>query len=449
MNWAESFLAAHPDTEVLEAFLVDVNGQARGKWIPIDTAGKAFKGELRMPRSAYAVDIWGADVLDAGLVVDTGDSDGICAPVKHSLAIVPWLQRPTAQLLLSMQDPDGTDFFGDPRHVLAHILSRFKQQGWTPVVAFELEFYFTDINTENDRPVPPLSPMTGARLDSPQVYSVSEMQEFETVLAGIARSCIQQNIQADTTISENGPGQYEINFNHLDDALLASDQAIQMKRAVKGLARANGLEATFMAKPYSEHPGNGLHLHFSIIDDKGNNLFAGVDKFGSTRLRNAIGGVLATMPEYMAIFASNANSYRRFQIGSHAPTTASWGYDNRSSAVRVPDSNLAATRIEHRVAGADANPYLVMAAVLAGAYKGMVERTDADDPVEGDSYSADKNKLPTLWESSLCAFERSAAVAEYFGADFQAMYTACKRQEKKQLDLRITDVEYNAYLRRV
>lgn len=448
-DWAQPFFEANPDIEVIETFIVDANGQLRGKWVPLDSAAKVLKGELRLPRSAFAVDIWGNDVYDAGLAVDTGDSDGVCRPAPASLATVPWLQRPTAQILMSMHNADGSPFFGDPRQVLTRVVERFAENGWTPVVASELEFYFVDPEGDRGRPLPPVSPATGRRLSAPQCYSVAEMQEFEGLLADLGRTCLQQGIPADTTISEYGPGQYEINLNHVADAVLAADHAILMKRAVKGVARRHGLEATFMAKPYGDFSGNGLHVHFSILDQAGKNIFAGSDSNGSPALRHAIGGLLATMADGMAVFAANANSYRRFQVGSHAPTTASWGYDNRSSALRIPDSDLAATRIEHRVSGADAHPHLVIAAILAGALHGLREQIEPGAPIEGDAYNSKAAALPTTWDAALSAFESSDFVAEHLGADYRKLYSACKRQEKDKIDRVVSDVEYDAYLRSV
>jgi glutamine synthetase len=446
IDWAQPFFDLNPDVEVIEAFVIDVNGQARGKWIPLSTAKKVLKGELRLPRSSFAMDIWGKDVLDAGLVLETGDSDGVCVPAEHTLARVPWLERPTAQLMMSMCNPDGTPFYGDPRQVLAKIAGWFAEKGWTPVVACELEFYFVDPKGRNGRPLPPISPATGRRLSAPQVYSVSEMQEFEGVLAELARTCLTQGIPADTTISENGPGQYEINLNHVPDVLMAADYAVLMKRAVKGVARRHNLGATFMAKPYGEYLGNGLHIHFSILDEKGVNIFAGKDANGSPILHHAIGGLLESMADNMAIFAPNANSYRRFQAGSSAPTTTSWGYDNRSTAIRVPDSNIPATRIEQRVAGADAHPHLVMAAILSAACHGMVEQIDPGLPMEGETDTSMSPSLPTTWEAALSAFEISDFVAEQFGVDYRNLYSACKRQEKNALERIVTDVECETYM---
>lgn len=447
---AQEFFARHSDIEVIEAFVADLNGVARGKWVPSEAAAKVLKGELRLPRSSFALDIWGTDVNDAGLVVETGDSDGVCIPVLSSLARIPWLTRPTAQVLLTMNNPDGSVFLGDPRQVLAGVVERFHALGLTPVVATELEFYLIDREPDEcGRPQPPRSPVSGRRQWAPDVYSIDEMHAFETVLGALGAACTEQGIPADTTICENGPAQFEINLNHIDDALVAADHAMMMKRAVKGVTRRHGMDATFMAKPYGHRSGNGLHVHFSVVDKAGNNIFAGADRKGSARLGHAIGGCLQTMPDAMAILSANANSYRRFRRGSHAPTTATWGYDNRSSALRVPDSALAATRIEHRVAGADANPYLVIAAILAGALHGLTNEMEPGAAVEGDAYTATASALPTSWADALALFERSAFINEYLGSMPQKLYTACKRQEMDELARRVSDVEYEAYLRSV
>ncbi len=192
--------------------------------------------------------------------------------------------------------------------------------------------------------------------------------------------------------------------------------------------------------------GSGLHVHFSILDRAGANIFAGVDASGSPALRHAIGGLLASMPDSMAIFASNANSYKRFRPGSSVPTTVSWGYDNRSSAVRIPDSDISATRIEQRVSGADAHPHLVIAAILAGAYHGLVEQIDPGSPIKGDTYSLKSPPLPTTWDAALSAFETSDFIAEQLGVDYRKLYSACKRQEKDRIERIVSDVEYDTYL---
>lgn len=447
MDDQQAFFEENPQIEALEAFIVDVNGVLRGKKIPRENCGKLFKAGLRMPFSAYAVDVFGQDVLPAGLVAETGDNDGVCQPVDDTLCAVPW-QENTAQVLLSMHDADGKPFFADPRSVLKNVLGLFARKGLTPVVAAELEFYLLDARPdEKGRPQPPVNPRTGQRSMESQVFSISEMQDYAAVLDDIPRACALQGIPADAAISENGPGQYEINLFHVPDALAAADHAVLMKRVVRGVARKHGMDATLMAKPYGGRSGNGMHVHFSILDKSGLNIFTGRDAKGSLALRHAIGGVLNSMEDCTAIFAPNLNSYRRFAAGSHAPTTVSWGYDNRSAAIRVPGSDRAATRIEHRVPGADANPYLLLAAVLAGAYDGLVNEIDPGKPFTGNVYKSGAKRLPPKWGEALDLFEKSAFVKKYFGAPYQKLYAACKRQELEILEGQVSSIEYDAYLR--
>ena len=443
------FFEAHPEIDVLEAFIVDVNGQLRGKWVPARSAAKVMKGQLRFPSSSFSLDIWGTEVPASGIGAAAGDPDGVCIPVPETLGIVTWTERPMAQLLLSMNDRDGTPIFADPRHALARVIDRYAARGWTPVVACELEFHLIDRDLDHGRPAPPRSPATGRRLSDRNVYGVTELEEFEPVFVDMARAFEAQGIPADTSISEYGVGQYEINLRHLPNGLSAADHCLLMKRAVKGVARRHGLDATFMAKPFPKDSGNGLHVHFSVLDESGRNLFAIEDGEGTRNLRYAMGGLLATTNDVMAICSVNANSFRRFEEGAFAPTAATWGWDNRNTALRVPDSDAPGTRIEHRVAGADAEPHLVIAAVLAGALHGIDNAIDPGEPVVGNAVPDDAPGLPVSWGDALDAFERSDFIGEVFGEPFRKVFAASKRQEKRKLEAIITTLEYDTYLRNV
>ena len=444
---ANAFFEAHPEIDVLEAFVVDVNGQMRGKWVPVHNAAKVMEGKLRFPSSSFSLDIWGNEVPASGLGAATGDRDGVCIPVPETLGVVTWSERPMAQILLSMNDRDGTPFFADPRHALARVIDRYEARGWHPVVASELEFHLIDRELDHGRPVPPRSPASGRRLSARAVYSVTELEEFEPIFVDMAKTFEAQGIPADTSISEYGVGQYEINLRHLPNAVRAADHSLLMKRAVKGVARKHGLDATFMAKPFPEDSGNGLHVHFSLLDEKGRNLFAAEDGKGTRYLRHAMGGLLATMNDAMAIFSVNANSFRRFVEGAFAPTAATWGWDNRNTALRVPDSDPAGTRIEHRVAGADAEPHLVIAAVLAGALHGIENAIDPGEAVDGNAIPDDALRLPVSWDDALDAFEASDFIGEFFGERYRTLFAASKRQEKQKFESIITTLEYETYLR--
>ena len=444
---ANAFFETHPEIDVLEAFIVDVNGQLRGKWVPVHNAAKVMEGKLRFPSSSFSLDIWGNEVPASGLGVATGDRDGVCIPVPETLGVVTWSERPMAQILLSMNDRDGAPFFADPRHALARVIDRYEARGWRPVVASELEFHLIDRELDHGRPVPPRSPASGRRLSARAVYSITELEEFEPVFIDMGRTFEAQGIPADTSISEYGVGQYEINLRHLPDAVRAADHSLLMKRAVKGVARKHGLDATFMAKPFPEDSGNGLHVHFSLLDEKGRNLFAAEDGKGTRYLRHAMGGLLATINDAMAIFSVNANSFRRFVEGAFAPTAATWGWDNRNTALRVPDSDPAGTRIEHRVAGADAEPHLVIAAVLAGALHGIENAIDPGEAVDGNAIPDDALRLPVSWDDALDAFEASDFIGEFFGERYRTLFAASKRQEKQKFESIITTLEYETYLR--
>ncbi len=446
---AREFFAANPDIEVLEAFVIDVNGVPRGKWIPRERAIDVLTKGMAMPRSVYALDVWGRDVNAAGLAEGTGDPDGICFPVPGTLSRVTWLSRPTAQVLLQMYTPEGESFYADPRQVLGHVLDRFKAAKLTPVVATELEFYLIDPVRSALDPVRPPNTRDGRwHTGQTQVLSISELQDFEEVFHGISTAARAQNVPADTTLRENGPGQYEINLNHVPDALAAADYAVLLKRIVKGVARASDLDATFMAKPYGTQAGSGMHVHFSVLNENGENIYVGEDG-PSDALFHSVGGLLESMGESMAIFAPHQNSYRRLRPSEHAPTYASWGFDNRSAAVRVITASKPATRIEHRVAGSDTNPYLVLAMILSAALAGMKEKLSPGGAISGDDHAVNHEPLPTNWDYALQRFAKSSFAYAALGPKYRSLYTACKQQELSEFSLRVTDVEYDAYIRTV
>lgn len=434
----------------LDLFITDLNGNLRGKRLPASGLKKLRKEGLKLPLSVVGFDFWGADVLDNGLVFETGDSDGVCMPVSQEPIPVPWSEAPRDQMLAMMFNPDGTPFGADPRQVLNRMVDRFSAKGLTPVLATELEFYLMDAESESvQRPIPPaLADGKGRRLANAEGYSVEEMDGFEAFFADIREACQGQGIGADTIIAEMGPGQFEVNLDHVADPLNAGDQAILFKRLVRGVSRRHGYAATFMAKPYVEESGNGFHTHFSLLDRDGNNVFDDGTEQGSDLLRHAIAGMMQLMPESMLVFAPHLNSYRRFMPGAHAPTHASWGYENRTVALRVPESPNLARRIEHRVAGADANPYLVLASILAGALHGMENALEPDAPVEGDAYAEESPHypLPCEWQDAIARFEQSEILREYLGEEFVRVYAQAKRQERRRLNERISDVEYEAYL---
>lgn len=435
MTELATFLHAHPAVERVEAFVSDVNGVARGKWLPRDKALEVAAKGLPLPRSIHALDIWGRDVAAAGLAFGTGDPDGLCRPVAGSVAPVPWAARPTAQVMLAMEDRDGTPFYGDPRAMLAGVVARLAACGLTAVVATELEFYLID----GDDP-------RAVADDACQVLSIDALRAVEPFLDAVEAACRAQGVPAETMLRENGPGQYEVNLRHVADPVAAADHAILLRRIVRAEARRHGRTATFMAKPFGRQSGSGMHVHVSLLDATGAPVFAGADGAPNAMLFHAVGGLLATMAEAMLLFAPHANSYRRFHRMAAATMTAGWGHDDRSAAVRVISGSRSATRIEHRVSGSDANPYLVVAGILAGMLAGIAGKLDHGPAQSPQHYGRGGRMLPLEWRSAIDAFAASDAMTDALGRAARDMIVACKRQDLDELGARIPDTEYAAYL---
>ncbi len=261
--------------------------------------------------------------------------------------------------------------------------------------------------------------------------------------------CEVQGLPAKTLISEYAPGQMEIVLRHRADVLKACDEGIMLKRLIKACAEKHGLAATFMAKPYAEWTGSGMHVHVSLGDDQGHNLFAAEDPQKNALLMQAIGGLKAAMAESMLIFAPNANSYRRFRRNSYAPVSASWGINNRTVSLRIPAGAANACHIEHRPSGADANPYLVMAAILAGMHHGITEKADPGNPVTGNGYEKRAKYIPGNWFDAIDAFWRASILKEYFGKDFVDTYCTLKEVEADRFYAEPTTRDFEWYLRTV
>lgn len=436
----DELLIARPDIERVEAFVTDVNGLSRGKWLPRDKAAELTVKGLPMPRSVFALDIWGRDVAAAGLAFGTGDPDGPCRAVAGSAVMVPWAERPTAQVMLAMEGDDGASFFADPRAMLAAVVARLNARGFTPVVAAELEFYLFD----GVDPDPARRGVSGPA--ACQVLSTDALWSIEPLLDAVVKGCRVQGVPADAVLRENGPGQYEINLRHTSDAVLAADHAILLKRIVRAVARRHGRTATFMAKPFGDQAGSGMHVHVSLLDRAGRPAFAGADGARAPLLGHAVGGLVATLPEFMLLLAPHANSYRRFRRDSHAPVSAGWAVDDRSAAVRVIAGSPMATRIEQRVAGADCNPYLAIAAVLAGVLAGIEGALDPGPPQSPGAGGLGGRPLPLEWGAAIAAFAASAAASDALGVPARDLIAACKRQDFDTLLGHVPDTEHAAYM---
>jgi glutamine synthetase len=444
---ASQLLAAYPETKWVDAIYADLSGVVRGKRYPIDQLEKLLTGTLAVPGSVFLLDTSGASSDPCGYGFADGDPDSPVRADATTLKPVPWSEVPTAQVLLRFYEKDGRPFRFEPRTVAAKALARLAELKLRPVVAFELEFYLIDrVRTAGGGPQPPVSPETGQRDRETQVYAMNDVDAYAVILQDIAESCAAQDIPCGAISSEYAPGQFEINLHHLEDPLLAADHAVMFKRAVKGVARRHGLQATFMAKPYPDQAGSGLHLHLSLLDQAGRNVFDGGKEPASPALLHAIGGVLDLMPESMALLCPNVNSYRRFKPNIFTPVRRSWGYENRSVALRVPLGDGAARRIEHRIAGADANPYLVLATLLAGVHRGLTQKVDPGPPFQGNAGDACDPEVPFRPRRALERLQAGGPLGDYLGEEYLRVYAACKLAELDSFESEISDREFAWYL---
>ena len=419
----------------------------RGKWLHRHKLGKIYDGELKLPKTALSLDIWGRDVEE--LVFASGDADGICRPVEGSLLPTPWSPNSQhGQIMLSMFDGDGTPYMGDPRHVLKQVVSRFQEAGWTPVVAAELEFSLVTWDTDSLPLHTCPSPAGGSPVGG-NMYALDVLNQHQEMMEDLRIACEIQDLPFDGVVKESAPSQYEINMHHVDSPVLAAKLIMMMKRLIKGIAAKYGLIASFMPKPFEDEAGNGMHVHCSVLDEQGNNIFDDGTERGTPILHHAIAGCLSHMADSVAIFAPSYNAYRRFQKGSHAPTSPSWGYENRTVAVRVPAGNHAARRLEHRVSGADANPYLLFAVLLASMLDGIENELKPSKPITGDGYAQEKTPLPVYMQDALTAFSESEFIRAALGGELQRIFTLTKQQEIEEFRSRITALEYQSYLERL
>jgi glutamine synthetase len=423
MNW----LAEHPEVRTIRVAAADLNGVPRGKRVPARFAGKLETEGTKFPYSVLNMDIWGEDIENSPLVFESGDPDGLLLPTERGYMPMPWLDAPSALLPLWMFHPDGRPYDGDPRQALARVVERYKAAGLTAVVATEMEFFVIDDSGRTLR-VPP-SPRSGKRRTGAETLSLRALDAFDQFFTRLYDACEAMDIPADTAISEAALGQFEINMMHQPDPLKAADDAWLFKMLTKGIARQFGFAASFMAKPYDVWSGSGLHMHFSLLDADGQNIFDDGTEKGSAMLRHAVAGLLRAMPGSTLVFAPHENSYDRLVPNAHAPTGIGWAYENRTAAIRIPASGPKARRIEHRVAGGDVNPYLTIAAVLGAALNGIEDRLEPPAPFEGNAYDKQLEQLPGSWGDAIEAFATCPEMKRIFPQHLIDNLVMTKRQE--------------------
>jgi glutamine synthetase len=441
----QAFLERHPATATVDLILPDLVGIARGKRLTAAGFASGLEGGLSLPGSLYGMDATGANVDASGLIWEEGDPDRPCRVDPATFTPVPW-RAGGAQVMAGLGGPDGGPSFADPRALLGEVAGRLTDLGLQPVCALELEFYLLDPRPGRDGRARPLRRQAEAAMaHSGQLYGLDAVDDQDAFFACLAQYCDAQALPAKGAASEYATGQYEVNLGHVPDPLRAADHAFLLKRAIKAAAREVGALATFMAKPFEDCAGSGLHVHVNLVDRHGRNHFVA----DPAALGHAIAGLQATMAESMLFCAPNANSYRRLRPLSYAPLAATWGHDNRTVALRVPSGPAAARRIEHRLAGADASPYLVLASVLAGAHHGLTNRLEPGPPTLGNAYAGVEPDLPVGWERAQAAMADAVVLPGYLGEAFCRLYRVCRAAERARFEDVVTPLEHSWYLRAV
>ncbi len=427
MSQLERWIQERGITE-LECLIPDMNGVLRGKVVP---AGKLIQsdrdGSLRLPSSVFAVTVTGqyAGPDDAEAY---SDPDMVLRPDVATLRVAPGLKTPTAFVFADAHHPDGAPWASSPRHVLRRVLELYAARGWRPLVAPELEFYLTSMNPDPDLPLTAPAGRSGRAETAPQPYGLEAINEYEDLIDAIYEYSDIADLSVDTMIHESGAAQLEINFRH-GEAVGLCDEVSVFKRIVRQVAQLHSLYATFMAKPMENQPGSAMHLHVSVVDAAGGaNLFADEHGADTAFFRHFIGGLQTYLPRIAPLFAPNVNSFRRMRPSHSAPINVQWGRDNRSCGLRVPLADRHNRRIENRLPGADANPYLAMAATLICGYLGAEEAIAPSAEAVGNAYNHART-LPRTLEEALERFAGCAQVRELLGEPFASAFTAIKEAE--------------------
>jgi glutamine synthetase len=412
----------------VECLVPDMNGVLRGKVLP---AGKlvqsARDGSLRLPSSIFDLTVTG-EYADAEDEDAHQDPDMVLRPDPATLCVAPGFKTPTAYVFADALHSDGSPWDSSPREVLKRAVALYTARGWRPVVAPELEFYLTALNPDPDLPLTPPAGRSGRAETSPQPYGLEAITEYEDLIEMIYEYAEIAEVNVDTMIHESGTAQLEINFLHGDPVRLA-DQVLVFKRIVRQVALQHGVYATFMAKPMEHQPGSAMHIHVSVVDHaSGQNLFADADSADSAMFRHFAGGLQHYLPEAIPLVAPNINSFRRMRPNHSAPINVQWGYDNRSCGLRVPISDRHNRRIENRIPGADASPYLAIAATLICGYLGIEEKVEPLPQTSLNAYHEPRT-LPRTLEGALERFKACQPVRDFLGANFFKAFVRIKEAE--------------------
>ncbi|WP_282064382.1 glutamine synthetase family protein [Aliiroseovarius marinus] len=444
LDWAQNLSAdfvAYADgrrIEEVECIIPDIVGTSRGKAMPAAKFDPAT--DLALPISLFYQTISG-EYVDMDIENQWVERDVVLRADMSTACAVPWSEDVTLQVICDMYNRDGSALAVSPRGLLRRVVDLYTAKGWKPVIAPELEFYLTKPNHDPNEPIEPPIGRTGRKGASRQVYSMSAVDEYGPVIDTIYDFAEAQGLEIDTVIQEGGAGQIEINLNHGDPINLA-DQVFLFKRTIREAALKNGVFATFMAKPIRDEPGSAMHVHQSIVDaETGKNIFSNDDGSASDLFRWFIGGSQKYIMDVVPLFAPYVNSFRRITVdGQSAPANLEWASDNRTTGLRVPHSSPAARRLENRVIGMDANPYISIAASLACGYLGMKNKVEPRAEAVKEVWEV-QDPLPASLRAALELFDEAKEMREVLGEEFCKLYSDIKWAENEEYQREISPWE--------
>lgn len=419
---AQSYLKGNRLEEV-ECIIGDMAGIARGKAMP----GLKFAQQSRffLPNSIFYQTIAGDWAEIEGY--DYTEPDLVLTPDWDTATPAPWTADWTLQVIHNVDDQEGRPVPYAPRNVLKRVVALYSAKGLRPIVAPEMEFYLVAPNTDPAQAVEPPIGRSGRRAATRQAYSMSAVDEYGPVIDDIYDFAEAQGLEIDGILQEGGSGQVELNLRHGDPVRLA-DEIFFFKRLIREAALRHDCYATFMAKPIEGEPGSAMHIHQSIVDKDGVNIFS-EDQNATPAFGHFISGLQRHMPSAVPLIAPYVNSYRRYVPDFAAPINLEWGRDNRTTGIRVPVSEPASRRVENRLPGMDCNPYLGIAASLACGLLGLIERQPPGPETAGDAYASADDAIPRGLGDALQLFRGNAALQEVLGPEFCTLYDAVKELE--------------------